>query len=341
MISIPPEKLRRIGEAIFKAQGLNPEKTQYLVDTLIEANLTGHDSHGVHYFLGYSNSIKRGSIKTEADPKIVKETANSAHIDGCWAPGQITAKYVMETAIEKAKKSVVSVVGAYNCNHIGRLGYYTSRAAEQGVIALMFANVGNPLVSVYNGMGKTFGTNPISVSVPTGESKPFLVDYATSVVAAGKLSVARAKHEKIPTHWARNKDAGETDDPWTLSKGGWLVPFGEYKGYGLQLVVELLGAVLTGSQSGNDPDRIRVSSNGVLVIAINPDAFIGLSAFKQNTDILFTRIKEIPPEPSKRVLIPGEPELETREQRQKNGIPVPEETWQKIQDLVKELGIEL
>jgi uncharacterized oxidoreductase len=341
MVSIPAEKLRKIGEGIFRAQGLSAERTQFLVDTLIEANLTGHDSHGVHYYLGYSNGIKKGSIKPDAEPTIIKETATSAHIDGRWAPGQVTANIVMETAIKKAESQMVSVVGAFNCNHIGRLGYYTSRAAERGVIALMFANVGNPLVSVYNGMGKTFGTNPISVSVPTGTSDPFLVDYATSVVAAGKLSVARASHAKIPTHWAKDKDAGETDDPWTLSKGGWLLPFGEYKGYGLQLVVELLGAVLTGSQSGIDPHRIPVVTNGVLVLAVNADAFIGLEAFKERADTLLERIKQIPSEPRKRIMIPGEPELETMTKRLQEGIPLPKETWKKIQELAGDLGVEL
>ena len=340
MITVPSEKLRSIGEAIFKAKGLNKEKAEFLVDTLIEANLTGHDSHGVHYYLGYTASIEKGNIKPDAEPIVINDTPTTAHIDGQWAQGQIIARKVIETAVEKAKENLVSAVGAFNCNHIGRLGYYTDWASKQGVIAILFANVGNPLVSVYNGMSKSFGTNPISVSVPTGKTNPFLLDYATSVVAAGKLSVARAAHNKIPDHWASDREGNPTDDPWALSKGGWLNPFGEYKGYGLQLVVELLGAVLTGSQSGLDPNRIPILTNGVLAIALNPEAFVGLEKFTEETDSLLGKVKQIAPLPGKRVLIPGEPELESKEKRLREGIPLPEETWTKIQELAERLAVD-
>ena len=341
MIPVSAEKLREMGESIFKANGLSPEKAEFLVDTLIEANLTGHDSHGVHYYLGYTDRIEKGSIKPDAEPVIIKESPTTAHIDGQWAQGQITARKVIQTAVEKAKKNMVSAVGAFNCNHIGRLGYYSDWASKQGIIAILFANVGNPLVSVHNGMGKIFGTNPISVSVPTEKAEPFLVDYASSVVAAGKLSVARAAHKKIPDHWASDSEGNPTDDPWALSKGGWLKPFGEYKGYGLQLVVELLGAVLTGSQSGLDPDRIPVVTNGVLAIALNPEAFIGLDKFKEETDSLLGKVKELTPLPGKRVLVPGKPELESKEKRLREGIPLPEETWTKIQELALRLGVSI
>jgi LDH2 family malate/lactate/ureidoglycolate dehydrogenase len=341
MIVVPAEKLLKLGKDIFKAQGLAPEKAEFLAETLVEANLTNHDSHGVRYFITYSERIRDGHIKVDAEPIIVQETPTTANIDGGYAPGQITAKKLTEIAVVKAKEHMVSAVGAFNCNHIGRIGYYTNWAAKQGIVALLFVNVGGPSVAVHGGMGKSFGTNPISVGIPTGEAKPFLTDYATSVVAAGKISVAKAKHAKIPLHWTRDKHGKPTDDPFAFSEGGWLLPFGEYKGYALQLVSELLGAVLTGSRVGMDPDQKPPSTNGVFMIAVDPAAFVGLDTFKDGVDDVIRRVKEIESEPGMRVMIPGEPEWESKETRLAKGVPIPEETWDGIVKVTEELGLKI
>jgi uncharacterized oxidoreductase len=341
MIVVPAERLLKLGKDIFEAQGLATEKAEFLVETLVEASLTGHDSHGVRYFVNYSDRIGESHINVDSEPIIVQETPTTAHIDGGYAPGQITAKKLTEVAVAKAKENGVSAVGAFNCNHIGRIGYYTNWAAKQGVIALMFVNVGGPSVSVHGGMGKSFGTNPISVGVPTGEAKPFLTDFATSVVAAGKISVATANHAKIPLHWTRDKDGNPTDDPSAFRDGGWLLPFGEYKGYGLQLVSELLGAVLTGSRVGMDTGQIPPSTNGVFMIAVDPGSFVGLDTFRDGVDDVIRRVKEIEPEPGNRVMIPGEPEWESKESRLAEGVPLAEETWEGIVNLAEDLGLKI
>lgn len=341
MIVFPVHMLKKLGTEIFAAQGLTREKAEFVADTLVEANLTGHDSHGVSYFVTYSDRIKKGYIDPRAEPTVFREMDASALVDGHWAPGQITAFRVMRIAVEKGKRHAVAAVGAINCNHIGRVGYYTNWAAGQGVVAMMFANVGHPAVTVYGGMGRVFGTNPMSVAVPTGDAKPFLLDYATSVVAEGKVSVARARHEKIPTHWTRDKDGNVTDDPFAIREGGWLLPFGEHKGYCLQLLVELLGSALTGSRSGIDPKLEPPSTNGIFAIAIDPNAFVGLDAFRNNTDSIISHVKAVKPEPGRRVLVPGEPEWETKERRMRDGIPIPDDTWVQISRLAGELGIDI
>jgi LDH2 family malate/lactate/ureidoglycolate dehydrogenase len=341
MVIIPVDELRELGLQIFTSQGTPLDKARFLVDTLIEGNLTGHDSHGVQYYIRYSERMRNGFIKPAEEPVIVKESPSSALIDGRWGFGQTTAKKVTEVAITKAKENMVAGVGAYNCNHIGRIGYYTDYAAKNDVIATLYVNVGNPSVSVYNGLGKTFGTNPISVSVPTLGETPFLMDYATSVVAHGKVAVARAKHIKIPRHWARDKYGRVTDDPEDIYNGGWLLPFGEYKGYGLQMVAELLGAVLTGSRTGLPHIANPPSPNGVFMLAVNPEAFIGLEAFKERTAQLFKDVKSLTPVAGERVLVPGEPEMETKQRRLREGIEVPDETWAQILDLCRSLKIDL
>ncbi len=340
MIKVQADKITELGIEIFTKQGASLEKATFLVETLVEANLTGHDSHGVYYYTRYSDRIKQGYLKVNEEPEIVKETPGTAFIDGKWTFGQITARKLVQTAVDKAKENMVAAVGAYNCNHIGRIGYYTSWAAKQGIIATFYVNVGNPIVSVYNGLGKTFGTNPYSASVPTGGDTPFLVDYATSVVAAGKLSVASAKGAKIPTHWTKDQYGRVNDDPNILKQGGWLLPFGEYKGYGLQMVCELLGAVLTGSRVGPSGVELPPSPNGIFMMAVNPDAFIGLDEFMKNTDTLLEQVKNWPALGGKRVMVPGMPEQETKEKRLKEGIELPETTWSEILALCEELGID-
>jgi uncharacterized oxidoreductase len=341
MITVPVEKLRKIGIDIFMAQGANGSDSEFLVETLIEANLTGHDSHGVQYYPRYSERIQQGFIKVKNEPKIVKETPNTALIDGNWAFGQKTAMKLTEIVIKKAKENMIAAAGAYNCNHIGRIGYYTSWAANHDIISNFYVNVGHPSVSVFNGQGKTFGTNPYSISVPTDGEIPFLVDYATSVVAAGKVTVAKNNKEKIPKNWIHDKYGRITDDPFDLSEGGWLLPFGDYKGYGLQLACEILGAVLTGSRTGFEENQEPPAPNGIFMIGLNPEAFVGIKEFKKNTGILLKNVKNVQAEPGKKVQVPGEPERDTKIKKIEQGIQIPTETWDQIIDLCEVLNVNI
>ncbi len=341
MVVLPAEELRELGVEIFTAQGASKDRARFLAETLVEANLTGHDSHGVQYYVIYSSRIEEGHIKVGEEPVVVKESPSSALIDGRWTFGQVTAMKVAETAVLKAREHMVAAVGAYNCNHIGRIGYYTEWAAKHDVIANFYVNVGHPAVSVHNGLGKTFGTNPFSVSVPTGSETPFLVDYATSVVAAGKVAVARARKSRIPRYWARDRYGRVTDDPNATLEGGWLLPFGEYKGQGLQMACELLGAVLTGSQTGLSGASTPPSPNGVFMVAVNPEAFVGLDEFKRGAAEMVEQVKAIPAVAGERVMVPGEPEKMSRERRLREGVPVPDSTWEGIRALCGRLGVEV
>ncbi len=341
MVVLPVDMLRELGVEIFKAQGASEERARLLVGTLVEASLTGHDSHGVHYYVRYSERVAEGHIKVDEEPVVVKESPSTALIDGRWTFGQVTAMKVAETAVLKAKEHMVAGVGAYNCNHIGRIGYYTDWAAGRDIVATFYVNVGNMIVSAYNGLGRAFGTNPFSVSVPTGSETPFLVDYATSVVAAGKVTVARAKGSRIPRHWTRDRYGRVTDDPNAMAEGGWMLPFGEYKGQGLQMACEMLGAVLTGSRTGLSGIATPPSPNGVFMLAVNPEAFVGLDEFKRGAAELLGKVKALPAVAGERVMVPGEPEKESKERRLREGIPVPESTWGEIKALCSRLGVEV
>jgi LDH2 family malate/lactate/ureidoglycolate dehydrogenase len=340
MIVTEAQGLRELGTQIFVALGAPKAKAEFVAETLVEANLCGHDSHGVYYFPVYGERIKVGHIHPKENPRIVKDTPSSAYLDGRWGFGQIAAKKMIEVAVEKAKTSMVAAVGGYNINHIGRLGYYTTWATEHDMVGMMFANVGNPLVSPFHGTGRTFGTNPASISTPTATGENFLMDYATSLAAAGKLSVARAKHVKVPSHWIRDKNGNPTDDPNAFYDGGYLVGFGEHKGYGVQMASELLGAALTGSRTSMEDSQNPPSPNGVFCIAINPEAFVGLQPFKEKSTEVIKIVKSRKPEKGQQVLVPGDPERISKVQRLKEGIQLPEDTWDQITKISNDLGLD-
>ncbi|HUK50489.1 MAG TPA: Ldh family oxidoreductase, partial [Terriglobales bacterium] len=211
------DEIRALEVSILRHLGASQEHAELVVDMLIEASLVGHDSHGVHYITRYADRIKRGIIDKKAIPEITKETVGTAIVDGHWGFGQVTAKRAMEVAIEKAGRVGVGAVGCIHCNHIGRLGAYTSMAAEKGMVGLMVVNVVHPTVQPFGGASRVLGSNPISVAAPAGNSNPFLLDFATSAVAEGKIGWAAMKDEKIPMGWIVDHEGHDTNDPLDFS----------------------------------------------------------------------------------------------------------------------------
>jgi LDH2 family malate/lactate/ureidoglycolate dehydrogenase len=318
---------------------------------LIEANLVGHDSHGIHYVTRYAERIKNGTIDPTARPEVTNDTPSTAIIDGHWTFGQVTATKATRLAIEKAKKTSISAVGAIHCNHIGRLGAYTMLAAESDMVGFLMANVVHPVVQPFGGASRVFGTNPISVAAPAGEEKPFLLDFATSSVAEGKVGVAAMSREKIPLGWIVDNDGHDTDDPLDFSlqngsvgENGRLLSFGArdgHKGYCLSILMEILGGILPGGGSIVDEDA-HVYENGLLVIALDIKKFTPLKRFKSRMDSLFKKVHSSPVNPEfqyDEVQVPGNYEWRNREKRLKEGIDVPQPTWDQIRSLAAELNV--
>jgi LDH2 family malate/lactate/ureidoglycolate dehydrogenase len=357
-MKLTASQLKMIGKNIFIALGATPKNAEIVSDMLVEANLTGHDSHGIVYITRYAERIKKGIIDPKAEPEVIKETTSTGVVDGHWTFGQVTAKKTMEVAIEKAKRSSISAVAAIRCNHIGRLGGYTMMAAEENMIGMMFVNVVHPNVQPYGGATGVFGTNPLSVAIPAGEMKPFLLDFATSAVAEGKVTLAAIKGEKIPFGWIVDKNGNDTDNPKDLypegatrpEDRGRLLTIGArekgqgHKGYCLSFLMEILGGVLTGSGSVIGGEITYPSQNGVLAIVIDIESFIPVELFKKRIDILFKGVQKtsvLHGYEYDHVLIPGEPEWMTKEKRLRDGIEVPQEIWKGIKRLSEDLGINL
>jgi uncharacterized oxidoreductase len=255
--------------------------------------------------------------------------------------GQIAAAFAIQTAIDKAKIHGVSATGLRHCNHIGRLGEWVEMAAKQEMIALCFANGGRPggLVAPFGGAGRLWGTNPIAAGVPLGGHDPVVVDFATSIVAEGKVRVAHNKGQSLPEGWIQRADGQPSTIPADLYNGGVLLPAAGHKGYGLALLVELLGGLLTGQGSPAFPDYASLK-NGVVFVVISTAAFRPAADFLADGATLYDRIKATPPAPGfAEVLLPGEPEQRTAVERRRSGIPIDETTWGQLVAAAADFGV--
>ncbi len=255
MLTFSPEQLHAAASKIFRAAGADEENTKIVVDHLIDANLTGHDSHGVIRIPSYVRAIKQGQLAPAARPAVVRETAAMTLIDAQNTFGQVSALFATDAVVAKAREHGVAVAGTFHGNHIGRVGYYPTRAAAQGVALLVaYGALGRSAVP-FGGRSGALGTNPISFGFPVEGDEPFLLDFATTAIAAGKVSVARDKHEQLPPNTLLDKDGQLTTDPNALSQGGALLPFGGHKGYALSVMATLLSSALVrgGDEAPREP----------------------------------------------------------------------------------------
>ncbi|HUX87204.1 MAG TPA: Ldh family oxidoreductase [Chloroflexota bacterium] len=337
--------LREVSQRIFEGVGCPTDIAQRVADALVDANLAGHDSHGVIRIPQYVTAVRDGHVIADARPSLMRETAVTGLVDGHWAFGQLSAFYATEVAIAKAKVAGVSMVGIVRCNHIGRLGEYATMASDAGIAAIVTTSgFGGRGVSAapFGGAKPVLGTNPIAVGLPAGVEPDVLVDFATTAVAAGKIEVARAKKTPLPPGSIVDREGRPTTDPEDYYNGGMLLPFGGHKGYSLSVVVEFLGRILTGADTFAEGTRGGpvYGHSGSLVIAMDPGVFVNPEQYAAAADETLHRLKSVPPAPgSSGVMIPGEPESRSRSERIEGGIPLAEDTWKAITNAARQVGV--
>jgi len=344
MLTFAPDRLRQVGRAIFEAAGAPPDIARRVAEALVDANLAGHDSHGVIRIPQYLQDIKQGLIVPDARPRVLRETASAALVDGCWAFGQVSAAFATDLAIDRARQTGLAAVGLVRANHIGRLGEYSARAAVAGVVAIVTAGgFGGRGAAPYGGAGVAFGTNPISLGFPGGDGEPdVLVDFATTAVAAGKIRVAQAKGEPLPPGCLIDREGRPTTDPEDYYRGGMLLPFGGHKGYGLAVAIELLGQCLTGADAFAEEGRGGpvYGRSGTLILALDAGLFRPREEYARAAGAFLRRVRSVPPAPGfAEVLLPGDPERRAHEARSQRGVPVPEATWEAIREAGRGLGL--
>ena len=319
-----------------------------IADTWVEADLRGIDTHGVIRLAPYLKMFAEGNINPRPSLSIVRETPITALIDADDAAGNLASFKAAEIAIEKAKNTGAGIVGVKNSTHNCMLAYYPMMALKHDMIGLMTTNA-PPQVPPYGGVTKMLSTNPYAAAIPAGEELPVVIDMASTLVALGKVRLSAALGKKIPLGWGLNKNGGPTDDPGeVLTGGGFLSWLGGPKGYSLAVLANILSGVLTGGSFGpqNFPPYStaeygnQLVREGHFIIVFRVDNFMLVDEFKSRMDAMIREIKAS--EPAKgfnRVLLPGEPEFEAKNQRLKAGIPLSHPVWQKLIAVKDKFGL--
>ena len=343
MPSVSAERLIEIARSLLVAAGASEAEAAVIARYNIGANLVGHDSHGIILIPTYIDRIKAGHIVPQAPWVITQETATTTVIDGNWGFGYAVTDRAMRYTIEKAKTQNVAAATVFRQSHIGRLASYPLLAAGEGMIAMITADSGRgpKHVAPFGGAKARLGTNPICFAIPSNLEGPLVFDMATSAAAAGKINVATARGDQVPTGWLIDAEGKPTTDPRKLRQGGALLPLGGaegYKGYGLATIVEIFSGLLTGLGFGIDPAGRH--NDGCFIAVFKVSAFRNLDTFRQEVTDFARYLKDTPPaEGFKEVYYPGEIEFRKEQDRRKNGIPIEDATWGVLKKLAAEYGI--
>ncbi|NIM97212.1 MAG: hypothetical protein GTO24_03715 [candidate division Zixibacteria bacterium] len=324
-----------------------PEEEAYIVaDLLARSDLRGVETHGVMRLPIYIQRLQKGYVRAQSQLKYLKDKGPVAFAEAHGSMGHVVAYKAMQNAIAKAEEYGIGWVSVKDSGHFGVAGLFPMMAVEKDLIGYICTNSA-PMMAPWGGRERIVGNNPLSYAFPTNQYRPVVVDFSCSVVASGKLILARKKGERIPLGWAYDKDGLPTEDPYKgYEGGGSLAPMGEHKGYGLALAHEILTAVLTGGKwtrnikSLYEEDKTGVQGTCHSFMALDLDCFIGKKDFKESMDAYIKSIKES--EKAKNateILMPGEPEYRTESKRLKEGIPLSSRTAQELTTLGKTLGL--
>jgi len=328
---------------LLDALGVPPAKSQLVAESLVAASLRGVDSHGVQLLPYYIEQLEWGDMDGQTDGRVISESGACLLYDGQNGIGQVISELCCGHAVRIAAANGIAMVVARESNHFGATAFWAQKMAAAGQIGIVMCNA-SPLVPPWQGKEPRVGTNPICMSVPGGEERPWLLDMATTTVAAGKIFKAMINGQtQIPAGWAMDSEGVPTTNTETALKG-LVMPLGGYKGSGLAMMAEILCAVLGGGAMATELGGIRFRGKAVRVsqmfIAIDIARFVPLDEFRARMDRLVRLMKSTPPAKGySEVLVAGDPEWRMEEQRRKNGIPVGPGTWKALCEAGDRLGV--
>jgi uncharacterized oxidoreductase len=337
------EPLRQLVRAVVERGGSAPDEAALVARNLVEANLTGHDSHGVGMLPHYIANLLAGGLKANQRLRVVTDHGALLTLDGQCGYGQSIGHQAMALGIERAQAHGVAVLGLANSHHIGRIGAWAEQCLDAGLVSIHFVNViSPPLVAPFGGSDARFATNPMCVGIPLRDAEPLVLDFATSRVAMGKVRVAYNKGEAMAPGILIDDRGHPSTDPGVMFRQprGALLPFGEHKGYGLALACEILAGALSGGvtlHGNHDPTRIV---NHMLSFIVDP-ARLGGAAHLAREALAFAEwVKASPAAPGQQVQLPGDPERRHRRQRGAHGIPIDATTWGQLLACGVKVGLE-
>ncbi|ONK11677.1 Ldh family oxidoreductase [Streptomyces sp. MP131-18] len=330
-------ELTGLAAALLAAAGVPAEPARAVAASLVEADLVGHGSHGVRRLPAYLAAIADGVIDPAAAPVVAARRAATAVIDGRRAFGQLAARRAADELTSLCEEFAAGVVTVRDCNHVGRLGEYAAGLAERGLVAIALSNA-DPTVAPHGGRERRLGTNPLAWALPRAAGRPPVVmDWATAAVAEGKLGVARARGQSVPPGLLLDAAGAGSTDPADFYRGGALLPFGGHKGYGLSVVIEIAGGLLSGAGISSLPGY--GGRFGTVMIGVRVDAFVPLDTFRTETESFCAELAGTPlAEGHREVLVPGEPEERARARHLAHGVPLPSGTWRRLLALRDEPG---
>ena len=328
---------------LLEALSVPAGKSRLVAESLVAANLRGVDSHGVQLLPYYLEQIEWGDLDARADGRVISESGACLLYDGENGVGQAIAETCCAHAVRMASAQGMAMVVARESNHFGAAAFWAQRMSAAGQIGIVMCNASS-LVPPWQGKQPRLGTNPICMSVPGGEEKPWLLDMATTTVAAGRIFKAKINGQpQIPLGWAMDSEGVPTTDPEIALKG-LLMPLGGYKGSGLAMMAEILCGVLSGGAMSTELGGIRFRGKAVRVsqmfIAIDIARFLPVDEFRERMDRLIRIMKTTPPAQGySEVLVAGDPEWRTEEERKRSGVPVGHGTWKALCEAGDRLGV--
>lgn len=338
MTTCSADQLRGLMTGLFEAIGTPTQTATFLADSLVAANLAGHDSHGVIRILQYIEVVEAGALDPKAEPELIAVDGATLKVDGKWGWGQPAFKLAVLETIGLARQFGIAIGAVERCFHVGRVAPYVETVARAGMIGIAMANAG-PAVAPYGGRTRVMGTNPIAWAVP-GENveQPFALDVATAQIAEGKVRVARNKGVSVPPGSIVDQDGAPTVDPNDFYAGGALMAFGGHKGSGFSIFAQMMGRGLAGMTL----DRLKEhrGGNGPIVIAIDPARFGPPDDFRQAVSEEAARVRAaLPADGYAEVMMPGDPEVREQARREIEGCFVEDMTWNALLSEARRFGL--
>jgi LDH2 family malate/lactate/ureidoglycolate dehydrogenase len=339
---VAPDRLLDFAAAVYQSVGMPEADARLAADTLVQADLWGHQSHGVMRLSWYLARLEAGVCDPVAKPELVVDAGAVAVLDGHDGMGQVLTARAAEEAISRAKAHGIGAVGLKNSNHFGTAMYFTLMAARQGCVGFLSTNA-SPAMAPWGGRKKTVGTNPWSWASPAGKHAPMVLDIANTGVARGKIYLAKQKGLPIPEGWAISKEGNSTTDP-AEAIDGIILPMAQHKGYAIAVMMDMLSGVLTGSAFGTGVfgpyQTERRSGAGQLMIALDIAAMQPLDDFNTRMERYIAELKSVPlAQGFDEVVYPGELEARNDLRNREEGLLFPEDTRADLKKLGNRLGL--
>jgi LDH2 family malate/lactate/ureidoglycolate dehydrogenase len=339
---VSAQRLTEFAAAVLVAVGVPDADADLVADSLVTADLWGHQSHGVMRLSWYVDRIRAGVMQAVTTPETVSDTGALVVVDGHDGVGQVLTAFAAREAARRAREHGVGVVAVRNSNHFGTAAYFTRMAARDGCVAILTTNA-SPAMAPWGGRRKTVGTNPWSIAAPAGRHDVMVMDIANTAVARGKVYLARQRGEPIPSGWAIDADGAPTTDP-AAAIAGVILPMAGHKGYAISLMMDVLSGVLTGSAFGaavSGPYQSeRRSGCGHLFVALDVAAFGDPDGFTRRMEQLVAEVGSGPlAQGFDEVFYPGELEDRAAREHLEKGLSLPRQTLDDLHRLAGSTGV--